>query len=121
MSKPDSSACATTPRLARRCPPAPTLQVSCIKGMMGLGTNLATAILDLSEDGAALLLKHPLQKGDEVQLEFSRAVPNWSCCVVAEAVWCVPIVDGGFCAGFSFNRRLAYRDIQQISEMRIMR
>ena len=120
MPKTESTDQAGRPRLARRHSPACTLQIRCIKGMLGLGANLAIGVLDVSEDGAALLLRQCLQKGDEVQLEFSRVAHNWSCSVVAETVWCLPTADGQFCAGFNFNRRLAYRDIQQVAEMRML-
>ena len=88
---------------------------------MGLGANLALAMLDLSEDGAALLLKEPLQNGEEVQLEFSRAARYWHCCIPAEAVWCILAADDNYCAGLRFSRRLAYRDVQEMVETPIMR
>src|SRR5262249_19188150 len=41
------------------------LSVSCLEGSMGLGPNLAIALLDISESGARLLIKQPLKKGQE--------------------------------------------------------
>ena len=62
-------------RLCRRRPARGRVRVVCQKGAMGLGVNLAVALLDVSESGARLILSGPLQRGQEVSLtlEVGRA------------------------------------------------
>jgi hypothetical protein len=51
----------------RRQPRAGTI-VECRKGTLGLGQDIAVGIVDFSEDGVLIIVREPLNVGDEIEI-----------------------------------------------------
>jgi hypothetical protein len=87
----------------------------CRKGMMGLGPDLALALLDLSQTGALLLLKVPLELKQPVAVElFSTAYPK-PVSVDARVARCTPTPEGTYLVGVRFERNLSYADVHRLT------
>jgi hypothetical protein len=98
-------------RLSRRKLPKGGLKVLCQKGSWGLGPNLALAVLDVSEAGIRLVLKAPLEHGQEISVTLSTPGRCRPLHALARTVWSVETADGAYCVGASFERRLSYADV----------
>ena len=113
MTEPASAA--RNRRLSRRRPPKGRVKITCRRGALDLGPNLALSLLDVSVTGARLIVKQTLEPGREVSIGLEgqssiRPIPR-----VAVVTWCVPAADGTFCAGVHFQKRLSYRDFLELS------
>lgn len=86
---------------------------------MGLGPNMAQALLDLAEGGVRLLIGTALPAGQEVEVSLVGPGITRDVKRLGEVVWCVQAADGTHCVGIRFARRLDYatlRDLSQFSE-----
>jgi PilZ domain len=90
-------------------------KVNCLKGCWGLGANLARAVLDLSEDGAQLIVKEPLAVGQEVEVSLSGPFHNRPVKVEARVVWAEAAAGEDYRAGVRFDKRLPYADLQNLT------
>lgn len=102
-------------RAAPRRSPKGTTKVICRKGSLGLGPNLARALLDLSVGGVRLLVKEELRSGDEVEVTLSSPSTRRDIVRVAEIVWAVPVADGSYCVGVAFQKRLDHALLHDLS------
>jgi hypothetical protein len=98
-------------RRIRRRPLKTGVAVSCRKGTLGLGPNLAVGLHNISEEGARLVLNAPAALREE--LEVSLTPPGMGRALIFTAVvyWCRQCPEGGFWVGVKFRRRLNYSDI----------
>ncbi len=101
---------ASARRRARR---AITLQ--CRRGAMGLGPNLCTGLLDVSERGVQLLLKESLKPGDEVEVVLDGHGLQKAIRRMAQVRWVQSLPDGQWCAGVRFEKLLSYRELQTLA------
>src|SRR5438445_3513930 len=85
-------------RRSRRAAPKGSTKARAYKGPMGLGPNLAVAILDVSETGIRLVLKNDLPKGQEIECNLDN-VSARPIKVIADVLWSLPMADGNFCVG----------------------
>src|SRR4051812_17873007 len=104
-------------RASPRRRPKSGAKVTCQKGSLGLGPNLALSVLDVSENGIRLVLKSPLPKGQDIEINLS--VPGYPRPVKLPAVivWSVPEPDGTWRVGARFQKPLNYRDLLQIAAL----
>src|SRR6478609_8101400 len=105
---PNSPARAANRRASRRQRAKHSTTVTCQKGLLGLGRNLAHSLLDVSQTGIRLMTREPLEPGENVLIalqSFGQRRPHE---LPGNVVWCVPGADGCFCAGVRFERPLAY-------------
>lgn len=105
---------AKTPNRRRslRHPARRTTKVACYRGSLGLGKNIAIAVLDVSETGACLVLNTSLQLHEEVEVHLTGATHKAPVKVLAEVIWSVEMKDGQYCTGVAFRKPVAYRDVQ---------
>ena len=96
-------------RRLRRKTAKRNISVSCRKGTLGLGKDLAVAVQDLSEEGARLLVKEEVPIGTEVELSFTGLGANKRFVVVAKVMWCKNVSEN-FSMGVKFNSRMPYTD-----------
>jgi hypothetical protein len=82
---------------------------------MGLGPNLAVALIDISEDGLGVRLKASLAAGDEVSVELSAPGVRKSLKMVGDIRWCREVGDGTFAAGVRLRRRLTYAQLNDMT------
>ena len=88
-------------RRARRRPLKGTTRVHCYDNALGLGRNIAHSLLDVSENGARLLLRQVVAVGEDVEVNLD-APSGASARRVARVVWVVPAEDGLSCVGCEF-------------------
>jgi hypothetical protein len=103
-------------RARRRMAPKRSTKVACYKGALGLGSNIAVSVLDVSENGIRLLVKTALEPDQEIviRLEGLGQRPH-PLKLAASVMWCVPTADGNFCVGTKFQRTLQYADLHAIA------
>jgi PilZ domain len=101
----------TDQRLTRRRQARSGAKVEFRRGTMGLGRDLAVALIDVSEDGLRLRLTVEVKPGEEAELLVSRPGGGKALKTAAEVRWCMPAGDGTFLAGVRFRKRLAYREL----------
>jgi hypothetical protein len=110
-----------------KVPPLPTLKehrrlkrraakkgctVSCRRGLLGVGPDLAIRLVDISEEGARIQIKSALKKGDEVEVSLTAPGLSRPVVRVADVAWCGPAKEGdGFWIGVQFRSLLRYADI----------
>lgn len=98
-------------RESRRIP-RKSAQILCLKGSLGLGANLALALLDLSPTGVRLVVKSALEKGQEIEVALTLPGIAWSRRKLACVAWAQRQDDGTYCVGAEFLSRLSYADFQ---------
>jgi hypothetical protein len=101
-------------RRTRRRRPQNHSRVTCHKGPFGLGPNVAVSILDVSEGGIRLVVKVPLERGQEVEV-ILEGMARRPVKVVARVVWCVAAADSHYCIGAHFERSLGYPDLHALA------
>jgi CheY-like chemotaxis protein len=102
-------------RTNQRRTPRKAVKVQCLKGTHGLGSNLAMELQDLSVGGAAVVLKSPLEKGQEV--EFVIIAPGHPAEIkrLAEVAWLQPGDKKGYRVGLKFRRRLNFAQVMALT------
>src|SRR5689334_19318459 len=92
---------ANTRRVRRHAPKGSTRLHAC-RNALGLGPNIAAALLDVSEAGVRLLLREGLTVGHEFEVRLEGAAHSVK--RIARVIWCVATADGLFCVGASFGQ-----------------
>jgi hypothetical protein len=90
------------------------VRVECRKGTMGLGPNICDTFLDLSEGGVRVIIKTEVPAKSEVEVLLTGFGVHRPIKMIGSVCWVVPLEDGRFCIGVSFQKRLAYRDVQAL-------
>jgi hypothetical protein len=103
-------------RRARRHAGKGSTKVHCYGNALGLGRNIAAALLDVSETGARLLLKQVVAVGKEVEVNLEGQT-GVSARHVARVVWVVPAEGGLFCVGCEFLKPVAYSALLGLARM----
>jgi PilZ domain len=89
--------------------------VICRKGTLGLGPNLAIQVLDVSVDGAQLLVNSVLRLGEELELSFAPTGFTEPLIRLAVVVWCSAKEGDGYHVGVRFMDSLEYQDIYHMT------
>jgi hypothetical protein len=105
----------TNKRSSLRKPARRTVKVHCRKGTLGLGPNVAVAFLDVSEGGVRLLVKAPLEPGDEVEVALHGYGLPEAIVRVAHVTWALPVDDGQHAVGLRFQKRIPFRAVQTLA------
>jgi Tfp pilus assembly protein PilZ len=90
--------------------------VACFKGVLGLGQNVAVAIHNLSEEGACVLVRVALERGQEVELHLESLQHRRPIKVAARVVWVSPMEKDAWLIGLHFQRSLPYKEVQALGE-----
>src|SRR5688500_7462579 len=112
-----SNTAAANRRVSPRRRPKNGAKVSCQKGSLGLGPNLALSVVDVSETGMRLILKSPREKGQVVEINLTVPGHPRPVKLPAVIVWSVPEPGGSCRVGARFQRSLNYRDLLQIAAL----
>jgi hypothetical protein len=102
-------------RGTQRKRPRMTVRVECRRGSLGFGPNIADGFLDLSESGLRLILKTPLPLQQEVEILLTGYGVARPVRRLATVCWSLPLEDGRFCTGLCFDKRLLFREVQQLT------
>jgi hypothetical protein len=114
----EQDAATRTDRNRRRSPRrkgARSTKVTCHQGLFGMGPNLATGLLDVSESGARLRTKAELKVGGEVEVGLLGPGHLRPVKLPGRVIWCLPTAEGDFVVGVEFQRYLSYADLQRLS------
>ena len=105
----------TNRRNGSRRAPRKAVKAECRRGAFGFGPNLAVTFLDISDAGVRLVLKEELPLKAEVEVVLSSLALCQPLKRLANVCWSLPLEDGRFCVGFSFQKRLPYREVQLLA------
>jgi hypothetical protein len=98
-------------RLAHRRRPKIRIKVTCRKGGLDLGANLAVALLDVSESGARILVKEAMPINQEASVSLESPSHTRPVFRLGNVIWSVPAAEGGHCVGINFHKYLTYKDL----------
>jgi hypothetical protein len=98
---------------ARRVPKRKS-KICCYKGALDLGPNLALTLLDISESGIRLVLKSPLDPGQEVNVTFEGIAHKRPLKCNGRVIWCIGAQDGSHCVGIRLDKYLPYQEIARL-------
>ncbi|MFQ3649662.1 MAG: PilZ domain-containing protein [Gemmataceae bacterium] len=103
-------------RMARRLKAKSSSKVHATRNWLGLGPNIAIQLLDLSESGVRLLLREPMELGQEFELmlEGPGSRPKRH---LARVVWCVAAQDGSYVIGAKFDKYLPYPELLSLARI----
>ena len=101
-------------RSSRRQPPKSSTRVRAYRNPLGLGRNIAVAVLDLAETGARLVLSEELTSGSDFQVTLESATSR-PAKLIAQVVWSLPTDDGRFLVGVRFHKALSYVELNALS------
>ena len=103
-------------RLSRRNPARGTTRLRVYRNTMGLGPNIASTLLDLSETGLRVVLTEAATVGQQVEVNLESAASGRTIKMPAEVVWVVPGADGAFVVGLRLQKALAYSDLMALTK-----
>ena len=98
-------------RLSRRKPVKRGVAAQCRRGQMGLGADVAVAIVDISDCGACLVVSAEFKKGEEAELILVGVGRSKPLKVMGEIRSCVPDGEDTFRVGLRFRKRVAYAEL----------
>jgi hypothetical protein len=104
-------------RASRRLLARPRVRVTCRKGSLDLGHNLALSLLDVSQTGARVVVQSALAAGQEVSVTLEAPASGRRARRTAAVVWCVPLAEGGCCVGLRFEKPLPYADLDHFAKL----
>lgn len=102
-------------RKSMRRKPRSSVKVECRIGSYGLGPNIAAVTLDISDTGAQLIVLKEMVVRSEVEVIIDGYGMNKPIKRSAYIRWLVKMEDGRFCIGAEFQKRLEYRDWQNLA------
>jgi hypothetical protein len=102
-------------RRTRRCQANGQTRTECRKGTFGFGRNVAVNVLDLSETGARLVVRTPLDRGDEVELLLAGHGLTKPLRQLGKVVWSLPLPDDCHAIGVAFDKPLPYVTLQRLT------
>ena len=108
----------SNPKNRRRSPrrkPRSSVKVECRKGSHGLGLNVATSVLDLSDTGVRLVVSQELALLSEVEIMIAGYGMQRALKRLAFVRWQLKLENGGYCTGVEFQKSLVYRDWQNLA------
>ena len=83
---------------------------------MGLGPNIASSLLDLSETGLRVILNEAATVGQEVEVNLESAATGRALKTTARVVWVVPGTDGTFVVGLRMQKSISFIDLQALTK-----
>lgn len=102
-------------RIDRRREPKRSTKVTCRKGALDLGPNVALGILDVSETGVRLRLCEAVPAHQEVAVTLEGPNHMRPLRRVGRVIWCISTIDGAYCSGVHFDKRLPYVDFVKLT------
>src|SRR5262245_26842480 len=101
----------------RRSPAKSSARATCRRGVLGLGPNLALAILDVSETGIRLQVREPFEAGEQCEIGLEGITHARPLVLPATVVWCLATADGNYCIGARLQRPLTYRELHTLARL----
>jgi hypothetical protein len=102
-------------RRSQRRRPRTTVKVQCRKGSYGLGVDIAADVLDIADSGLRTVLKQQLDPQSEVEVIISSYGIRQAIKRIGYVRWQLKLESGLFCTGIEFQKRIDYRDWQNLA------
>jgi len=102
-------------RADTRHPPRARVKVECRRGAAGLGPNLATELIDLSQLGAKITAKSELQIAEELEITLLSHALQKPVKVLANVVRAEVMKDSRFRYGVRFQRPVSYAELRLLT------
>lgn len=93
--------------------PRAGVRVEVRSGAAGHGPNLAAGLVNVSEEGAAVVVSAQVRFGEQVEVVFVQA-SGVQLRVMADIRWCNAVGRGQFEAGAQFRRRLTPEELLDV-------
>lgn len=118
MSQPESGPAKNRPnqRGSRRQKPKSSTRAHAYGNWLGLGTNIAVSVLDVSESGVRLQVMHELAIDEEFEVNL-QSFGLKKVKALAKVIWVVKAADGSFIVGAKFNKPIGYPDLHVIAKV----
>jgi hypothetical protein len=104
-------------RLSQRRHPKRSTKPYCYPNALGLGRNIALAVLDVSETGARLMVREALEPGREVEVGLEGLGHRRPVKCTGRVIWSLETAEGTYCVGIHFQRALPYADLLQLANI----
>jgi hypothetical protein len=101
-------------RNTRRLPKG-SVRVTCRRGALDLGPNVAMSIVDMSAEGIRLVVKESLEPGKQVSVGLEGQTDRRPTVCIGSVVSCSPTPEGAYWAGIQFEKSLPHKFVLQIS------
>jgi c-di-GMP-binding flagellar brake protein YcgR len=98
-------------RASKRMSARTSVSVEVRKGALGLGTNLAAQLLDISEGGVRVILKAPLDQKSEAEITLTGHGIRKAIKRIAVVSWSVKLESGLYATGLQFEKRIRYIEV----------
>ncbi len=102
-------------RRSQRRKPRTSVKVQFRKGAHGLGADLAFLILDISDSGVRLIATQETPLDAEVEIIISGYGMKHPIKRLGIVRWQLKLENGQFCTGVEFQKRIEYRDWQNLA------
>jgi len=102
-------------RRSQRRKPRTSVKVQCRKGSHGLGADIASTVLDLSDSGVRMVIKQGLDVPSEVEIIIAGYGMKSNIKRLGNVRWQVKLENGQYCVGIEFQKHIEYRDWQNLA------
>ncbi|HEX3147758.1 MAG TPA: PilZ domain-containing protein [Gemmataceae bacterium] len=102
-------------RTSPRRMPRTGVRIALRSGTLGLGPDIATGLLDVSEDGLCVQLKSPIAQGSDAEIILERVGNGRAMKLIGDVRWCVGDGATGYRAGLRLRRRLPYKELMDLA------
>jgi PilZ domain len=102
-------------RRSMRRRPRTSVKVQCRKGSHGLGLNIGASVLDLADSGVRLITTQSIEAGSEVEVIITGYGLRHSIKRAGYVRWQLKLEDGNYCTGIEFQKRIDYREWQNLA------
>lgn len=90
------------------------MQLEFRRGSLGLGSDLAVELIDVSDDGLCVLLKEPVAPGEEAEVAIGRPMGGKLTKRIVRVAWCRPGWRKGFLVEVVMSRRLSHVQVNEL-------
>jgi hypothetical protein len=91
------------------------VQVSCRRGGLGVGPNIAVLLRSLSDSGARLIVSSALRPGEEVEVEFRSTSYPKIIRRLADVVRVKAVPGNVYCIAVQFQKRLHFSEFSRLT------
>jgi PilZ domain len=102
-------------RRSQRRRPRNSVKLQCRKGAHGLGADTALSVLDISDTGVRLVVSQEFVPGAEVEIIITGYGMKQPIKRLGVLRWQLKLENGTFCTGVEFQKRIDYRDWQNLA------
>jgi hypothetical protein len=103
-------------RAGQRRPVKRKVEIAVRVGRLGIGADIGSELIDVSEEGLGMRLKASVPVGRELCIELLLTGTRKPLRLVAQVRWCEPAGDGTFLTGVLLQWRLPYLTVLNLTQ-----